>query len=250
MSGSPHTLPSGPTVVPPVSVSSPREEEAHSAPLPSSPRDSDASSPTITRAASSSPQSTATRSRKLFYRLRSQMSILGIGTSHQIVPYEDLFMLGKEYPKVLTLKQIQRCQGLLSDKDEERVLLRTQSIQRDFTSRIWITYRKGFPPLLNTNKTSDSGWGCMLRSAQMLLAGTFMSHFLRRSWAYDDKSRNHRVYAQVHCLVPLFLSHLLMFLYYMYVLVSLFVFLTLACLSTLHLSIFRSSGGFSTTLHP
>lgn len=34
---------------------------------------------------------------------------------------------------------------------------------------IWFSYRKNFFPSVIKNLTSDSGWGCMIRTGQMML---------------------------------------------------------------------------------
>ncbi|XP_027163003.1 cysteine protease ATG4-like [Coffea eugenioides] len=56
------------------------------------------------------------------------------------------------------------------------------SFVEDFSSRILITYRKGFAPIGDSKYTSDASWGCMLRSSQMLVAQALLCHQLGRSW--------------------------------------------------------------------
>ncbi|WKX95534.1 hypothetical protein Q1695_012192 [Nippostrongylus brasiliensis] len=55
---------------------------------------------------------------------------------------------------------------------------------RDYYTRLWITYRTGMPPLLDSEVTSDCGWGCMIRTTQMAFAQAIVTNRLGRGWRY------------------------------------------------------------------
>ncbi|KAJ1973617.1 Cysteine protease atg4 [Dimargaris verticillata] len=78
----------------------------------------------------------------------------------------------------------------------------------DFKSRVWCTYRSHFPPLSSVAAlTSDSGWGCMLRAAQSLVAQAFVLLLLGRDWSVDDHTLDAQAVERYRRILTLFLDH-------------------------------------------
>lgn len=62
------------------------------------------------------------------------------------------------------------------------------AFNEDIRSLLWFTYRKNFKPIGGTGPTSDSGWGCMLRCGQMMLAQAMTLRHLGKKWRWKPKT--------------------------------------------------------------
>jgi len=97
---------------------------------------------------------------------------------------------------------------------EEEALGWPSDFLDDLESRTWLTYRSNFPPIPKSSDpaatsamsfstklrnlanqgsfTSDTGWGCMIRSGQSMLANTLAVLQLGREWRLGQQEQKHK----------------------------------------------------------
>ncbi|KAJ4905015.1 Cysteine protease ATG4b [Raphanus sativus] len=84
-----------------------------------------------------------------------------------------------------------------SSEDADAAGCVLDAFRQDFSSLILVTYRRGFEPIGDTTYTSDVGWGCMLRSGQMLFAQALLFQRLGRSWRKKESEPPEEEYLEI-----------------------------------------------------
>ncbi|CAG0880982.1 unnamed protein product [Darwinula stevensoni] len=117
--------------------------------------------------------------------------------STNFVRNETLVLLGREYNPLNELDVHDADDSIVTEVRRSEM----RKFKEDYQSRLWFTYRKDFPPIKDSIITTDCGWGCMLRTGQMILAQALIIHFLGRGWRWKyretpQEGRLHRKIVQ------------------------------------------------------
>ncbi|NXG22048.1 ATG4C protease, partial [Grallaria varia] len=105
-----------------------------------------------------------------------------------------VFLLGKcyhfktegEYRALHSFHPYSAGDGSNFNKINTEISGNVEEFRKDFISRIWLSYREEFPAIKGSALTTDCGWGCTLRTGQMLLAQGLVLHFLGRAWVWPE----------------------------------------------------------------
>jgi hypothetical protein len=105
-------------------------------------------------------------------------------TDAPIFTSSPIWLFGKKYE--MTPEEVTAS----ANKKKAHQYPHAQRFIQDFANIVWFTYRKDFPELQQGpySVTSDIGWGCMVRSGQMVLAQALMNLFESTGLDADRKS--------------------------------------------------------------
>jgi cysteine protease ATG4 len=83
--------------------------------------------------------------------------------------------------------------GFLKSSTDDMAAAAMQDFLGHFQTLVWLTYRQGFPPIEPTGFSSDVGWGCVLRTGQMVLANALHRHILGPDWRLGSSTEKQMV---------------------------------------------------------
>eukprot|EP00002_Diphylleia_rotans_P034902 TRINITY_DN7545_c0_g1_i3.p1 TRINITY_DN7545_c0_g1~~TRINITY_DN7545_c0_g1_i3.p1 ORF type:complete len:375 (+),score=59.91 TRINITY_DN7545_c0_g1_i3:135-1259(+) len=111
-----------------------------------------------------------------------------------------LVLLGKAYISSEVQKGIEAYDEPSSGQSRPLNFDHYRAFIDDYQSRFWFTYRTGITPSLSFPFETDAGWGCMIRSGQMMLAQAMTVLILGRDWvlgsAIDEEIYHDKILSQ------------------------------------------------------
>ncbi|XP_065643488.1 cysteine protease ATG4A isoform X2 [Hydra vulgaris] len=72
-----------------------------------------------------------------------------------------------------------------------------EKFNAEILTKFWFTYRRNFHPIGGTGPMSDTGWGCMLRCGQMMLAQALLCRHLGRDWDWRSGRKDNEIYMMI-----------------------------------------------------